>query len=151
MLFFKEKKNGMYAATLASLLLATACAGGEKKQEEPVKASEGPGESSGNGDSDKNEDNGKPASFYAGAERTTLINSLSNNQLTSHTIATGKADGLADKFQGKDKKSLEARISAERSLLSGWQERAGRRYYQQQRNLLNLRWKRALAVQSQMM
>jgi tetratricopeptide (TPR) repeat protein len=113
-LFLKEKKIRLYFATLSSLLIVTACASGEKKEEEPVKASEGPAESSRNGDSDQDEGSGKPASFYAGSERTTLINSLSNNQLTSHTIATGKADGLADKFQGKDKKSLEARISAER-------------------------------------
>ena len=117
MLFFKEKKFGLYAASVCSLLLATACASGEKKQEEsPVKASEAPNESGsgGNGDSDKDEDNGKPASYYAPSDRTTLINSLTNNQLTSHTIATGKADGLAEKYQGKDKKSLESRISAER-------------------------------------
>jgi tetratricopeptide (TPR) repeat protein len=113
--FFRSKNYRLYAATLSSLLLVTACASGEKKQEEsPVKASDGPSSSGGDDDSNKNEDNGKPASYYASSERTTLINSLSNNQLTAHTIATGKADGLIDKFQGKDKKSLEGRISAER-------------------------------------
>ena len=114
MLIFREKKIGLYAAMLSSLLLATACVSGDKKQDEPVKSSDGPGESGGSGESNKDDDNGKPASFYAGADRTTLINSLSNNQLTSHTVAVGKADGLADRFQGKDKKSLEAQISAER-------------------------------------
>src|SRR5690606_38649280 len=57
----------------------------------------------------------KPASHYAPSNRTTFVNSFSNNQLTSHTVSIGKADSLAAKFQGgKDKKSLESRISAER-------------------------------------
>ena len=51
---------------------------------------------------------------YVSAQRATLINSLTNNSLTSRTISLGKAEQQASRLSpnAKDKKTLEGRISA---------------------------------------
>lgn len=112
----QHTKTFTIAAALAFTL--NACAGGDKKSDgDGLKSSpEGGGgaESSGNNNA-KNDGNERPASHYASANRTTFINSFSNNSLTSHTVSIGKADGLANRFQsGRDKRSLESLISSER-------------------------------------
>lgn len=91
------------------------CAGGDSKKDDDGLKSSGGGGGSGGSSNSKEDDNGKPASYYASSNRTTMINSLSNNSLTSHTVSDNKAEGYVSKLAGgKDKKSLEGKISAER-------------------------------------
>lgn len=110
---------GRLFLTSALTLMLPACAGGDKKKDDDGLKSSGDGGGGGGGGNnnskDDDNDNGKPASFYASSNRTTFINSFSNNQLTSHTVSTGRADAIGAKAQsGKDKRSLETVISAER-------------------------------------
>lgn len=89
-----------------SAFLAHACASSEKKDDgDDLGSSNEDRKSSG-----KDENDGARAS----ANRVTLANSLSNNQLTSQTVSTSKAEGLIGRFDGKSKGALEGRISAER-------------------------------------
>lgn len=116
-LSLKNKFGLMQSFAVFATLTFFGCAGGDsKKDDENIKSTEGTGSgSSGEGDDAKDEESGKPASYYAASNRTTMVNSLSNNSLTSYTVSDGKAEGLAAKFAGgKDKKSLESKISAER-------------------------------------
>lgn len=97
---------------ITTLGLAVGCAGGDKKDktDEPVKNAKDEG---GGGES------GKPDSAYASSNRVTLTNSLSNNPLTSQTISDGKAEAEAGRYNGKDKRSLEGKISADRLARKG--------------------------------
>lgn len=50
----------------------------------------------------------------------TLTNSLSNNPLTSQTVSDGKAENESNRYSsGKDKRTLEGRISADRLARKG--------------------------------
>jgi len=58
----------------------------------------------------------------ASASRVTLTNSLSNNPLTSATIASGKAEQEAERYRSgnaKDKRTVEGQVSAERLARKG--------------------------------
>lgn len=98
-------------ALLFSLQVLGACASSEKKDE---------------GDDFDSKDDDKKASAAAddagaraSANRVTLVNSLSNNQLTSHRVSANKAEGLIGRFDGKSKGALEGRLSAERLARKG--------------------------------
>jgi predicted Zn-dependent protease len=89
-------------------LLVSACASSDKKDKggDDLKSSKDDGEGGGG--------NGKPDSAYASSNRVTLTNSLSYNGLTSQTISSSKAENEAQRYNGKDKRSLEGKISADR-------------------------------------
>ncbi len=101
----------MKTLMLVLLLGLTACASGDKKEKSDDSLKNSAKDDEGGG--------GKPDSAYASASRVTLSNSLSNNGLTSQTISDGKADAEASRFNGKDKRSLEGKISADRLARKG--------------------------------
>lgn len=79
--------------------------------------SEGGGRDSGG----RGDDSGAKAS----SNRVTVTNSYSNNPLTSQTINSNKAASLAQKFDGKDERTLEGRVSAARLARKGLGEVMG--------------------------
>lgn len=92
---------------IASLLTAVACTTGEKNKGGAELESKDKGEEKA-GDAEAKEPN-------ASANLVTLTNSLSNNPLTSHTVAASKAEDLVARFQdAKGRVQLESKVAAER-------------------------------------
>lgn len=94
---------------LASVLgLTQGCAGDKKSGADDVVKSD-------KKDADeRGDDDDRGGGAKASANRVTMTNSLSNNQLTSHTVSDKKAESLIGRFEGKSRGALEGRISAER-------------------------------------
>lgn len=98
---------------ILTLLAVAACSTTEKKDGGDVGGGGGGG-AGGGGDSGGDGGGDGGGSAAVSANRVTLTNSWSNNQLTSQTINRGKAESQAESISGKDKRSLEGKASAMR-------------------------------------
>lgn len=108
--FFKESL--LLAGMVGSLLFAIGSCAGDKKKDK--------GEAVSGGDSEPADSPAQDDSVSVSAGRKNLIQSFSNNRLTSRTVNRSKADQLAAKLESavqgkdKDKRSLEGLLSARR-------------------------------------
>lgn len=103
-------------AVLLAFLAMMACATGEKKGGGHESISGGGGGGGGAASAKSHEDSGAAASSH----RVTLVNSLSNNPLTSETVNHAKAEQELEHFRAaKDERGIESRIAAARLANKG--------------------------------